>query len=496
MGGYANSGLGSAVLIAAAKRDLSTLSEETSTFVAADMGYVMFCTVGVMILTPAIGLFYGGALKRKNIIQILFQSYMVTATITLQWFLFGYSLAVSPSASSVMGNFKLGALQNIGAGPFVEGGTIPSIIYFTFSAFFPIATVQIFVGAIAERARIIPSLVVGFVWCTVVYCPLAYSTWCANGWLYKLGSLDFAGGGPVHIASGLASLSFSWFVGPRKNWKDPKAGKDYRPENPVATFIGVSIIWCTWLCFNSGTLLAVNTRTGYIMANTQIAASAASFTFTVVDYCYTGKWSLIAACEGAVTGLVNITPSCGFYSPYWAMITSMIVAACCRVVYESNEWLGIDDTTRSFVVHGVGGIIGSMCLGVFASPYIAGLDGVTEIPGGWIFHHWKQMGYQFAGFVSIVVWSFGATYAICFIVDKIPGCKLKGIEEAEEMGMDFYEMAEYDGHTFEDIARMVRKGSDVSYSPEIIEGTSGTVSSSEYHESKAHSHPTKTEEIV
>ena len=219
------------------------MSEDQSTFSTSDMGYVLFCTVGVMILTPAIGMFYGGTLKRKNIIQILFQSYMVTALITVQWFLFGYSLAVSPSASHVLGNFSWGALTHIGVGPYVEGGTIPSIIYFTFSAFFPIATVQIFVGAIAERSRLLPSLVVGFIWCTVVYCPLAYSTWCAKGFLYNLGALDFAGGGPVHIASGGASLAYSFFIGKRKDWLDPKTKKEYEPQNTVITFIGVSIIW-------------------------------------------------------------------------------------------------------------------------------------------------------------------------------------------------------------------------------------------------------------
>lgn len=439
--GYANSGLGSAQLL---YRDVP-MSEDQSTFSPADMGYVMFCTVGVMILTPAVGMFYGGTLKRKNIIQILFQSYVVTASVTVLWFLFGYSLAVSPSNSHFMGNFSWGALQNIGVGPYIEGGTIPSIIYFTFSAFFPIATVQIFVGSIAERSRVLPSIIVGLIWCTVVYCPLAYSTWCGNGFLYQLGALDFAGGGPVHIASGGASLAYSFFIGPRKHWIDPKTKAEYEPANTVITFIGVSLIWFSWLCFNSGTLLSVSTRTGYIMANTQIAASSAMLAFVGVDYAFTRKWSLVAACEGAVAGLVNITPSCGFYSPYWALITSVFVGICCRLAYRFNEVAHVDDTTRSFIIHGFGGILGSICLGVFASPYIAGTDGVTEIEGGWIFHHWKQMGYQFAGWTTSFFWSLVATYIICFIVDKIPGLQIKANEELEMVGADFYEMAEVDG---------------------------------------------------
>lgn len=182
------------------------------------------------------------------------------------------------------------------------------------------------------------------------------------------------------------------------------------------------------------------------MANTQIAASSALLAFVAVDYAFTRKWSLIAACEGAVAGLVNITPSCGFYTPYWAFITSLFVGGCCRLAYRFNEKTGIDDTTRSFIIHGFGGILGSICLGVFASPFIAGTDGVTEIDGGWIFHHWKQMGYQFAGWTTCFFWSLGATYIICFVIDKIPGLKIKADENLEAMGADFFEMAENDGN--------------------------------------------------
>ncbi|CDK27107.1 unnamed protein product [Kuraishia capsulata CBS 1993] len=494
--GYANSGFGSAMLLRKA-RDLSTLEDETSTLDHSDMGYVMFCTVGVFMITPAIGLFYGGALKRKNVLQMCFQSYMTTCIITIQWFLIGYTLACSTTSTShVLGNFKLGALQNLGAAPLFEGGTIPSIVYFTFSVFFPVATVQIFVGAIAERARLLPSMVVGFIWTTVCYCPFAYATWASNGWLYQLGALDFAGGGPVHIASGVSSLAYSMYIGKRKQWKT-EDGKDHKPYSPIAVFTGVTLIWGTWLCFNSGTLLAVNVRTGYIMANTQIAASFASFFFVMVDYIITKKFSIIAACEGAIVGLVNITPSCGFYSPYWAAITSAFVAICCRLLYPVNEWLAIDDTTHSFVVHGVGGILGSICLGVFASPYIAGLDGVTEIEGGWIFHHWKQMGYQFAAWTSTTIWSFVATYAICFIVDHIPGLKLRASEEAEMLGMDAYEMAEMaDEYDIEEMfARFTRNGGSVysNSNMEVIEAASSTKQNFEGSKSVSR---TKVEDVV
>ncbi|ODV62619.1 putative ammonium transporter [Ascoidea rubescens DSM 1968] len=441
---YQNSAFASAVLLRQ-KRALENLEEATATFVAADMAYVMICTVAVFIITPAIGLFYGGMIRRKSVIQLLTQTYLVTSVITIQWYLMGYSLACSTtSTNEFIGNFRMGALSNVDEGPLFEDGSIPSIIYFTFSCFFPIATVQIFLGAIAERGRLLPSLVLAFLWATIVYCPLAYWAWSGNGWLYKLGELDFAGGGPVHIASGVASLSYSFFLGRRKEWKDgSKEIPHLKPHSPVTTMVGVSLIWMAWLCFNSGTLISVNLRTGYIMANTQLAAAFACLTFTVTDFLITGKWSIMAACDGAIAGLVAITPCCGFVTTWGAAITAIVTALACRLTYGVNKWLRIDDVTYSFNLHGIGGMVGSIVgCGLLASPNITALDGASSIAGGWIWHHWEQMGYQIAGICAITAYTFCVTYILCFGIDKIPGLKMRASEEAEEMGMDLYEMAE------------------------------------------------------
>lgn len=419
------------------------LETQTSSLVGVDMLFILLCSFGVFLITPAIGMFYGGTLKRKNIVQVLFQTYMVTSCIIIIWYLIGYSLANSPSSTSVMiGNVAHAALHEEEAKPLFEGGSIPSIINFCFNSFFPVATVQIFLGGIGERGRFLPSLMVGCVWVLVCYCPMAFWVWGANGWLYNLGALDFAGGGPVHIASGVASLCYSWYLGPRGQAGHTGKIPHYRGHSSLTTFIGVTLIWAAWFLFNAGTLLTVNVRTGYIMANTILASCFACATYTLVDKMITGKYSMQAACEGVIVGLVNITPSCGYYWPWAAALTSVINAALCRFLGEFNRWTGIDDYSVSGVVHGVGGIIGDSLTGIFASKVVAGLDGVTEIDGGWIDGNFIQLGYQFAAWVSIVAWTTVFTLLILFLVDKIPGMNLRATSEGEEMGMDLYEMAE------------------------------------------------------
>lgn len=439
-----NSGLESARLIMQ-KKAASTLEEQTSTFVPAEMVYILFCSFAVFFITPGISMYYSGSLKRKNVVQVLFQAYMTTCTVGIIWYLIGYSLACSPTSTSVMiGDLKHAALYNEEAKPMFEEGTIPSVVNFCFNVFFAIATVQIFLGAIGERGRILPSQVVAVMFTIVVYAPLAYWVWGGNGWLLTLGELDFAGGGPVHIASGVASLVYSFYLGPRGKDRKMFGSKilKYNGHNYTTMYIGVTLIWGAWLCFNSGTLLAVNTRTGYIFLNTILASMFACTTFVVTDKILTGKFSIEMACDGVIVGLVNITPSCGYYKPWAAAITSIITAVLCRLLYHFNEWTGIDDYSRSWIVHGVGGIIGGTLTGIFASKTVAGYDGATEIPGGWVDGNFRQLGIQIAAWVSIVLWTSVMTYIILFIVDHIPGLKIRATDEGEEMGMDMYEMSE------------------------------------------------------
>lgn len=430
---------------------LTTLEQSTATMNYSDSTFILICTFLVFIITPGIGMFYGGMLRRKNILTILFQTYLCTATITLQWYLFGYSLATSTTGGVFYGNFRLAALQNMTEEPMLQGdGTIPEMLYWCFSVFFPICTCQIFIGAIAERGRLLPSMVVAFIWATIVYCPLAYWSWGGGGWLAELGSLDFAGGGPVHIASGVASLSYSLFIGKRKDLvphpaKNRKRLPKFRPRDPFMVFLGATLIYFGWLAFNSGTLIAVNVRTAYILGNTHIAASAGILTWCTIDRVLTGRFSIVGACEGAIAGLVAITPSCGYVEPWAAIVCSVVTAAICRLSHNFNDWVGIDDTIEAFNLHGLGGMVGSIMLAFFASPHISSLDGSEPIDGGWVAHHWVQLGYQLADICANSAWSFVVTYLICFCVNYIPGLHLRLSAEEEEKGTDLIEIHEIGG---------------------------------------------------
>lgn len=426
------------------KRQASDLENATASINFSDTTFVLICTFGVFLISPGISMFYGGMLRKKNILAILFQSYAVTAVVTIQWYLFGYSLALSSSSSKLLGNLKLGALQNFNGNMLGGEGTIPEILYFTFSGFFPICTVQIFIGAIAERGRLLPSIIIAFVWTTVVYCPFAYWVWNSNGWLYQFGSLDYAGGGPVHIASGVASLSYSLFIGKRSN--SPKRGNlRYRPHDTFMTFLGATFVWFGWFAFNTGTGISVNIRTAYVLANTHLSSCAAALTWLVLDRLMIGRFSVTGACEGAIAGLVAVTPSCGYVAPWAAVVSAIITATVCRMCHRLTHYMNIDDTIEAFNLHGVGGIMGGLLLGFFASPRIAGLDGVTEIQGGWVAHHWRQLGLQLTDICCICTWSFVFTYIICFIVNYIPGCHLRLTADEEASGCDINEIYEIGG---------------------------------------------------
>ncbi|WBW72716.1 plasma membrane ammonium transmembrane transporter Amt3 [Schizosaccharomyces osmophilus] len=457
-----------------------------NTYSPADMAYVLLCCVVVFLVTPGIALFYAGMTRKRSALSILTQSFLVTAVILVQWYLFGYSLAVAPG-SSFYGSLSLGGLHNVWFDPYIPGSTIPAIVYFPFGGLFAVTTAQLLIGAMAERGRLVPSLVIAFLYITFVYCPQAYWTWSSKGWLFTMGALDFAGGGPVHISSGFAALAYSFVLGRRHEpsfsedstnsidgefssqhvvqedpssqswisstivpwgsvrWKD-SLGRGHIPNfpahNPTMAYIGVVFIWCSWLTFNSGTLLAINLRTAYIFANTLISSSFACVTWTVVDYIRYRKISVLGVSEGAIAGLVGITPGCGHVYPWGAAVAGIFTAIVCNLLHDIGNWLGIDETLRVFNLHGIGGIMGSIVLGVVAHPNVAASDGATVIKGGWIVHHWKQMGYQFASFTSVAVWSFVVTAVICLLVDMIPGLQIRCTPQEEEQGMDFVDLVE------------------------------------------------------
>lgn len=419
--------------------------------------YLIFCAFIVWLIIPGIGLLYGGLARRKSALALLFQSLMVGAVTTFQWMFWGFSLAYSRTAGPFIGDLANFGMRDVVAAPSIGNPTIPDIAFCLYQLLFCACTVQIVVGGAFERGRIIPSLVFGFFWATIVYCPIACWTWNPNGWLYNLPSLDFAGGGPVHIASGWAALAYALALGKRKTNADDKShGK---PHNTTLVFLGTVFIWFGWFGFNGGSALNASVRAMYAAFNTNTAASTGAIGWVIVDYVrHKRRFSVVGACEGAIAGLVGITPAAGYVSVWLAAVIGFLTAVVCSLMSDINLWLHIDEGMDVFKLHGIGGMCGSFFTGIFATssgssvlililkgvlrtavliliPLVSALDGVTLASGG-IDGNGIQVGKQFAEICAISAYSFVVSFALLMIMKYIPGLHLRVSDEAEERGLD------------------------------------------------------------
>lgn len=389
-------------------------------------------------IMPGIALLYAGLSRKRSATSLLFTNFLVWGSVSLIWFLLGYSLVSTTTGGPMIGTLSNGGLKNVEASVDPSVGILNEPVYVIFQCYFCVATVCIMIGGGNERARVIPSLIFACIWSILVYDFAAYWTWNANGWLYKLGTMDFAGGSPVHIASGFGALSYALVLGRRHSNSDAKkAIPKARPHDVVLVFIGTSLIYFGWMFFNSGTALNDSVRSAYAFNNTNLAASAGLVTYSIVHYLRNGhRWSVIAACEGVIAGLVGITPAAGFVPFYFAVVTGIVSALVCNLTDGFARLVGIDEGLEVFNLHGIGGIVGGICTALFGADWVARLDGSTEIDGGWINGHWVQLGYNLAGCISIAAWSFVMTACILLAMNWIPGLRLRITEEEELAGYD------------------------------------------------------------
>ncbi|KAF2813040.1 ammonium transporter MepA [Mytilinidion resinicola] len=395
--------------------------------------YLVFCGFIVWLIIPGIGLLYGGLARRKSSLALLFQSLMVCGVVTFQWMFWGYSLAYSRTGNAFIGDLANFGLKNVMAAPSPGSAVIPEIVFCLYQMLFCACTVQLVIGGSFERGRIMPSLVFSFCWATIVYCPIANWTWNANGWLYNLPSLDFAGGGPVHIASGWSALAYAFVLGKRKHTGEPSHGK---PHNTTLIFLGTVLIWFGWFGFNGGSALNGSIRAMLAAFNTNTAASFGVLGWTLVDYIRTrGKFSVVGACCGAIAGLVGITPAAGYVSVWIAALIGFLTAVVCASVQDLNKWLHIDEGMDVFKLHGVGGMCGSFFTGIFAQSWVSALDGSSQYPGG-IDGNGVQVGKQFAEICAISSYSFVVSCILLYALKYIPGMHLRVSEEGEMMGLD------------------------------------------------------------
>ncbi|KAJ8121045.1 hypothetical protein ONZ43_g2407 [Nemania bipapillata] len=409
---------------------------------SGDFAWILTSSALVLLMIPGVGFFYSGLARRKSALSLIMLSMLSVAVVDFQWFFWGYSLAFSHTGSAYIGDLSNFGLMKTLAQPSVGSTKIPDLLFCLFQGMFAAITPALAIGAAVDRARILPCIVFIFVWSTIVYDPIAYWTWNANGWSFKLGGLDFAGGTPVHISSGAAALAFSVMLGKRTGYAK-SAGLPYRPHNVTHIVLGTVFLWVGWFGFNGGSALASNLRAVMACIVTHLAASVGGITWCLLDYRLEKKWSVVGFCSGAIAGLVAITPASGYVTPWAAVIFGVVGGIGCNVATKLKFVMGADDALDIFAVHGIGGIIGNLLTGLFAADYIASLDGFSVIPGGWVNHNYIQLAYQIADSVAGFSYSFVLTCVILFLLNLIPGLSLRVSPEEEEIGVDDVQLGEF-----------------------------------------------------
>lgn len=393
---------------------------------AGDTAFVLISTGLVMLMTPGLAFFYGGMVRRKNILGVLMQCFAVLCVLTLQWMLFGYSLSFAPG-NGFIGSLKWFALNGVGVEPFAEyAATIPHSAFMVFQAMFAVITPALIIGAFAERMKFSAFLLFSVLWATLVYDPVAHWVWGTGGWLKTMGVMDFAGGIVVHTTAGIAALVTALVIGRRRGYED----KPIPPHNLPFTVLGAALLWFGWFGFNAGSALAANGTAVSAFIATNTAAAAAGLVWALMEWTFNGTPTTFGIVTGSIAGLATVTPASGFISPISAVIVGSVAAVLCFLsVSLLKPKLGYDDSLDAFGVHGIGGIIGTLMTGLFASKLInpGGSDGL-------FFGNPKQLYVQFVAVAVTVVYTLVVTYVIYKVVDLLVGVRVS--EKEEDIGLD------------------------------------------------------------
>jgi len=383
-------------------------------------------------MTPGLALFYGGMVRTKNVLGTIMQSFIIIAIISVQWALWGYSLAFGPDVGGIIGNLSWFGLNGVGLDPNPDyGGTVPHQAFMIYQAMFAIITPALITGAIAERMKFKTFFIFTILWSTLVYDPIAHWVWGVGGWIRNLGALDFAGGTVVHISSGISALAAATLVGKRKGYRtEPMA-----PHNLPMTITGAAILWFGWFGFNAGSAIAAGKLSTSAFVVTHLATASAALYWAFGEWIYKGKPTTLGAASGAVAGLVAITPGSGFVGPMPALLIGLGAGIFCYIGVMSKNRFSYDDSLDVVGVHGVGGTWGALATGLFASKVIndAGADGL-------FYGNPALFGIQALAVVTTWVYAFGVTFILLKILDWTMGLRVS--DEEEESGLDLSQHSE------------------------------------------------------
>ena len=397
--------------------------------------WMIVATALVMLMTiPGLALFYGGLVRQKNVLNILMQCFILTAAITLEWVFFGYSMSFGSSTGALapfIGGFDWAFLNGININDvspyYISQATarIPHLLFVLFQCMFAVITPALIIGAYAERIKFKGFLIFSLLWAILVYNPVAHWVWSADGWLFKMGALDFAGGTVVHINAGISALVMTLMIGSRRNYNNHPTA----PHNIPLVVIGAALLWFGWFGFNAGSGLAADGLAISAFLATHVATATAAFTWVLLDWSINKKPTVIGICTGAVAGLVAVTPAAGFVGVVGAVVIGIIVTVVCFfMVSVVKHKFGYDDSLDAFGVHGIGGIIGALLTGFLATPAI------QSSYSGLFYGNPKQLWIQLVATVATIIFSGVMTFVLYKIVDSLVG--IRATQKEEIAGLD------------------------------------------------------------
>ncbi|WP_455370197.1 ammonium transporter [Petrachloros mirabilis] len=392
-----------------------------------DTTWVLVSTAMVLAMTaPGLALFYGGMVRSKNALGTIMQSFIILCLISVQWVLWGYSLAFGPDKGHIIGGLEWLGLNGVGLDPNPDyAATIPHQAFMVFQMMFAVITPALITGAFAERMKFSAFLIFTLVWATFIYDPLAHWVWAVGGWIRNFGALDFAGGTVVHISSGASALACALVLKARLGY-----GKEHMaPHNLPMTVLGASLLWFGWFGFNAGSAVSSGALATSAFVVTNTATAAAGLSWMLAEWMHRGKPTVLGAASGAVAGLVAITPAAGFVGPIASILIGLGAGVICYTAVMMKAKFGYDDSLDVVGIHGVGGTFGALATGIFASKAVnaAGADGLLYGNPG-------QLVIQVGAVAVSILFAFVGTILILKIVDAVVGLRVS--EEEERMGLD------------------------------------------------------------
>jgi Amt family ammonium transporter len=390
--------------------------------------WILASTALVMIMTPGVGLFYGGLVRRKNFINMITLSFVAFALVSIQWVLIGYSLAFGPDVGGFVGGLQNMGLNGVGMDPGPYSAAIPGLLYMVFQLVFATVTMAIVTSGFAERIKFSAYLVFALIWTTIVYDPLAHWVW-GGGWASQFGAIDFAGGTVVHISSGFAALAIALVIGKRVGFG--KYGLE--PANIPWSILGAALLWFGWFGFNSGSAIAANGLAASAFVTTNTAAAAGALAWMLVSWAHGGKPSSLGFVSGGVVGLVAITPAAGYVTPMASIVIGAVAGVLCYSAMLFRQKRGFDESLDAWACHGVGGLWGALATGIFAAAAVNGASGLLE-------GNVHQFIANATGAFAALIYAFVVTYILAVIIDKTIGLRVS--EEEEYVGLDISQHGE------------------------------------------------------